>query len=349
MLETSVSKPEAPASDSNIDSNVLTPLTESKTSLLESNADTTSSAKALSKSNSSVTSMKTNETNNKKESIDKETKSVSSSINEKKDEPNVIELDEDSGDYDDFKKKTTPAKSSKALDDKEKRASSSSNKKSKVEKAKDTSKKDDDDDDDGEPREEVDKEKKKKPKKKALKLSDSEEDEFKPNKNKISDEENDFKGDDDDEDFGIKKKTKKPPSTKKKTSPDDKEKTTKKKVDKENLPETNLASSKPQQNESVNEKPFVVTPFTSKTVKQTSITSNATSTPDINLLINEKSTTKSENKPVNKFLANASLMNTSSTNSSPLGRIEIKTPSFARVGLSRNSKVKPLHPNAKLN
>lgn len=35
-------------------------------------------------------------------------------------------------------------------------------------------------------------------------------------------------------------------------------------------------------------------------------------------------------------------------NSSPLGRIEIKSPANVRVGLSRNSKVKPLHPNAKL-
>ena len=118
MLETSVSKPEAAASDSTIDSNALTTLTESKHSLLESNTDTTSSAKALSKSNSSVTSVKTNETSNKKESIDAGAKSVSSSVNEKKDEPNAIELDEDSGDYD-FKKKTTPAKSSKTLDDKE--------------------------------------------------------------------------------------------------------------------------------------------------------------------------------------------------------------------------------------
>ena len=50
--------------------------------------------------------MKTNVTNNKKNSIDKETKSVSSSINEKKDEQNLIELNEDSDDYDNFKKKT---------------------------------------------------------------------------------------------------------------------------------------------------------------------------------------------------------------------------------------------------
>jgi hypothetical protein len=52
------------------------------------------------------------------------------------------------------------------------------------------------------------------------------------------------------------------------------------------------------------------------------------------------------------FLSTSSNLNKSLNNSlngsTPLGKIELKNPSpMVRVGLSRNSRVKPLHPNAK--
>ena len=195
----------------------------------------------------------------------------------------------------------------------------------------------------------------KKKKKKPLNFSDSENeaDSFSDHKNAKTDEENDD-NDDDDDDFKKKKKPKKTAS-KKKTSPDEKDKVlTKKKSEKENnapiittksmLPTKSITTdvSKVAQEQS-----HVTTPFTSKVSKPSSFASNSTSTPNASALPVEKNSLN----PVNKFLAHNNLLNKSATaaSSSPLGRIEIKTPSpFARVGLSRNSKVKPLHPNAKL-
>jgi hypothetical protein len=68
------------------------------------------------------------------------------------------------------------------------------------------------------------------------------------------------------------------------------------------------------------------------------------------------SSVSSKTNLLNKFSSHTPTLNNSLTNkpanpgvsTTPLGRIEIRTPSPAyRVGLSRNSKVKPLHPNVK--
>lgn len=57
---------------------------------------------------------------------------------------------------------------------------------------------------------------------------------------------------------------------------------------------------------------------------------------------------KPNNTSVNKSLTSPLIANMNRPNTSPLGRIEIKSSQpHVRVGLSRNSKVKPLHPNVK--
>ena len=169
----------------------------------------------------------------------------------------------------------------------------------------------------------------------------------------------------DEDDFKPKKSKKKTPP-KKKASPAEKKtkekkspvNSKKKQSEKENAPEeskpvSNIAAKeikeiKETTNQIINTpKPD---PPVAKLVSQPVLT---TPKPAATAPVSEKSVTSFPKKTENtasKTATNPSIssLNKPSTNSSPLGRIEIKTTSpYVRVGLSRNSKVKPLPPNVK--
>jgi hypothetical protein len=248
----------------------------------------------------------------------------------------VIDIDHDDDDDDDFKKQDipqktkTPAKPKKSTSVKSAEKIVKKSSKNKTEKIEENS--------------ERIAEVKKPIKKKALKLTDTEDEQS----DSHDDSDDDF--DDDDDDFVKKKNTAKKVDSQKTKPAVDKKKPIKKKSTetKENIPEakTKIEQSKPVVKEIAKAILNTTTPVNSKTVSFT----NATSTPSDASVTSGKNHLEAAN-PVNRFLANNNIVNKSaSSSSSPLGRIEIKTPSpFARVGLSRNSKVKPLHPNAKLN
>jgi len=87
----------------------------------------------------------------------------------------------------------------------------------------------------------------------------------------------------------------------------------------------------------------------SKTTKSKKVTNQPKQQQQLNDTIESVEVKKQEQKPfVNPTVKTIKNLNQSSNSSSPLGRIEIKSPAYMRVGLSRNSRVKPLHPNVKL-
>ena len=157
----------------------------------------------------------------------------------------------------------------------------------------------------------------------------------KKSKNSESDDE-EYELDNSDDDFGKVKPKKRTPSKKKPTPNSKKKDKTSKSDISVVLNEKDLNKEKYSADE-VNEKVVVSLKFDIPKEE-----------PEIlvpNLSCSRKSFSSIEtNKPQRKNL-NTSL----TSNPSPLGRIEIKSsqPQY-RVGLSRNSKVKPLHPNVKL-
>ena len=304
--------------------------TDSTSELVQSKSEHSSS---LGETNSALIS--------KANTLDNDKKTNESNKADEKQETagDVIDLDESERENDDFigKTKSKSALTREQSSDQEKRKSVASKEKT-LEAARHQH------DDDFDSKSKKNKQNSTGKKKKKTVFSDSEEDEHSVAES----------SDDDDDDY--KKKSEKKPSTKQKSSLEDKAKESKK-SDKENAQKAADASKPPPLRESKAIgsdvkaiSSIITTPNVSKIASKTSMTASATSTPDLTRSSAPNVKPTETTYPVNKLLTNNNLANHKSACSSPLGRIEIKTPSpFARVGLSRNSKVKPLHPNAKLN
>lgn len=154
---------------------------------------------------------------------------------------------------------------------------------------------------------------------------------------KLDSEEEDFECEDSDDDF-VKTKPKKRTPAKKKSTPNSKKKNQKSERNSIVLNEKDMnKEEKLVDEEKTNEKVVVSLKFDEPKEETKIIVPNLSSS---RKSLSSIETCKSERKNLNTSL---------NVNPSPLGRIEIKTsqPQY-RVGLSRNSKVKPLHPNVKL-